>query len=199
MEANNTNTLIGGKNVTIFSRTKLLEGQLEVKHLFEFVANNADGMDAYSMEGAIFDRVMGIGLAAMKGYFAEKGTGDVGNVLELEDGTIMKKEKRLIGKDYFSVFGKLKVPRTCYRVDGREGLMPLDAQANIPTRSYSYLLQEWMDFLSLRDSFGEASVTLNKILGSGVSPSRFQVVNRESANSYDKFYENKVYSRRHRE
>ncbi len=69
--------------------------------------------------------------------------------------------------------------------------MPLDAQANLPERSYSYLLQEWMNLLSIRDSFGEASVTLNRLLGLGVSPSRFEVVNRESANSYDEFYENK--------
>jgi hypothetical protein len=48
-----------------------------------------------------------------------------------------------------------------------------------------------MDLLSIRDSFGEASVTLNKLLGTGVSPSRLEVVNRESANSYDAFYEKK--------
>jgi hypothetical protein len=48
-----------------------------------------------------------------------------------------------------------------------------------------------MDLLSIRDSFGEASITLNKILKSGISPSRFEVVNRESANSYDEFYQNK--------
>jgi len=169
----------------------LLEGQMEVKELFEFVMNNAEAMDAYSMEQRIFSRILGIGLSAMKGYFAEKGTGDIGNVLELEDGTILKKEKRLLWKNYFSVFGKLRVPRTCYRTDGLDGMMPLDAQANLPERSYSYLLEEWMDLLSIRDSFGEASVTLNKLLGSGISPSRFEVVNRESANSYDEFYENK--------
>ena len=65
----------------------VLEGQLEVNQLFEFVMNNAEAMDAYSMEQSIFSRIMAIGLSAMKGYFAEKGTGDVGNVLELEDGT----------------------------------------------------------------------------------------------------------------
>jgi len=167
------------------------EGRLEVKQLFEFVTNNAENMDAYSMEQGIFSRIMGIGLSAMKGYFAEKGTGDVGNVLELEDQTTLKKEKRLLWKNYFSVFGKLTVPRTCYRTNGREGIMPLDAQANLPDRTYSYLLQEWMDLLSIRDSFGEASVTLNKLLGSGISPSRFEVVNRDSSNSYDDFYENK--------
>ena len=118
----------------------ILEGQMEVKELFEFVTNNAEAMDAYSMEQGIFSRIMGIGLSAMKGYFAEKGTGDVGDVLELEDGTTLKKEKRLLWKNYFSVFGKFGVPRTCYRANGVEGVMPLDAQANLPERSYSYLI-----------------------------------------------------------
>jgi len=170
----------------------LLAGHTEVNELFEFVKNNAEAMDAYSMEQGIFSRIMAIGLAAMKGYFAEKGTGDVGDVLQLEDGRTLKREKRLLLKNYFSVFGKFGVPRTWYRINGLKGVMPLDAQANLPQRSYSYLLQEWMDLLSIRDSFGEASVTLNKLLGLGVSSSRFEVVNRESANSYDEFYENKA-------
>ena len=77
----------------------LLEGQMEVKELFEFVMNNAEAMDAYSMEQVIFSRILGIGVSAMKGYFAEKGTGDVGDVLELEDETTLKKEKRLLWKN----------------------------------------------------------------------------------------------------
>ncbi len=169
----------------------LCEGQAEVNELFEFVKNNAEAMDAYQMEQTIFSRIMKIGLAAMKGYFAQKGTGDIGDVLELEDGTILNKEKRLNWKNYFSVFGKFGVPRTCYRMEGANGVMPLDEQANLPERSYSYLLQEWMDLLSIRDSFLEGSVTLDKLLGCGVSASRFEVVSRESAGSYDGFYENK--------
>jgi len=54
----------------------------------------------------------------MKGYFAEKGAGDVRDVLELDNGTTFKKEKRVLCKNYFSVFGKFGVPRTCYRANG---------------------------------------------------------------------------------
>jgi len=169
----------------------LLEGHMKVNELFEFVTENAEEMDAYAMEKGIFSRILSIGLSAMKGYFAQKGTGDVGDVLELDDETTLKREKRLLWKNYFSVFGKFKVPRTSYRAEGVKAVMPLDAQANLPERSYSYLLQEWMDLLSIRDSFGEASVTLEKLLGSGVSPSRFEVVNRDSSRSYEHFYENK--------
>ena len=169
----------------------LLEGHREVKELFEFVKDNAASMDAYAMEQGIFSRILAIGLSAMKGYFAEKGTGDVGAFLELEDGTILKRQKSTSDRNYFSVFGKFAVPRTCYRVDGVNGVMPLDAQANLPERSYSYLLQEWMDLLSIRDSFGESSCTLQKLLNLKIHPSRYEVVNRESSNSYDAFYESK--------
>jgi hypothetical protein len=69
--------------------------------------------------------------------------------------------------------------------------MPLDAQANLPERSYSYLLQEWMDLFSLRDSFRQPSRTLQKLLNLKIHASRFEVVNQASSNGYDEFYKSK--------
>jgi hypothetical protein len=69
--------------------------------------------------------------------------------------------------------------------------MPLDAQADLPDRCYSYLLQETMDYLSIRDSFNESGTTLEKVLGLKISPSRFEVVSQDSSTSYDQFYEQK--------
>ncbi len=169
----------------------IIEGDREVKNLFDFVQKNAAEFDAYEMEQSIFLKLMKIGLAAIKCYFAEKGTGDTGAELVLEDGTVLKKESGLRGRDYFSVFGKLKVPRTCYRCEGYAGIMPLDAEANLPKRCYSHLLQEWMDFFCIRESFGESELSLEKLLGLKLSQSRFEVVNQESSINYDEFYENK--------
>lgn len=169
----------------------ILEGENEVKELFGFVTANSPDMKAYDMEKQIFSRVMLIGQAAMKCYFAEKGTGEVGDEVVLEDGTVLNKESTLRGRDYFSVFGKIKVPRTYYRCDGQPGIMPLDAYTDFPERCYSYLLQEWMDMLSIRGSFKESEMTLTGLLGLNVSPSRFEVVNRDSSRSYDRFYEGK--------
>ena len=127
----------------------------------------------------------------MKCYFASKGTGDIGAELVLDNGAMLKKVSTLRGRDYFSVFGKIKVPRTYYRSEGVAGVMPLDASADLPERCYSYLLQEWMDTLSIRDSFKESEITLSKLLGLKVSSSRLEVVNRDTAKHYDKFYEEK--------
>jgi hypothetical protein len=56
----------------------IMEGELEVKELFEYAQNNAAQFEAYEMERSIFARVMQIGLAVMTCYLAEKGTGDKG-------------------------------------------------------------------------------------------------------------------------
>jgi hypothetical protein len=172
----------------------ICEGKDEVKKLFEFVTNHAAEMTSYQMEQAVFAKVMQIGFAAMKCYFAEKGTGDMGKEVTLNDGTVATKAKGLCGRDYFSVFGKFSVPRTVYRAFARPGVMPLDAQADLPERCYSYLLQEWMDHLSIRESFQDSEVTLQTLLGLQVRASRFEVVNQDSVthHGYEQFYAEKT-------
>lgn len=169
----------------------IIEGDIEVKELFQYVQKNAESFDAYQMEHDIFAKIMRIGRAAMKGYFAVKGTGDVGDILEFDDGTKMQRQSQLRSRKYFSVFGKLDVPRTYYHTEGQAGVFTLDAAANLPERSYSYLLQEWMNLCSVRDSFDESNITLNSLLGIDISQSSFEIINRESANNYNEFYKNK--------
>jgi hypothetical protein len=172
----------------------ICEGEHEVKELFEFITTHAGDMTAYQMEHDIFARVMQIGFAAMKCYFAAKGTGDIGQEMTLNDGTVATKAKGVCERAYFSVFGKFSVPRTVYRAFARPGVMPLDAQADLPERCYSYLLQEWMDHLGVRDTFQDAELTLTKLLGVQVSASRFEVVNQHSISeqSYTRFYTHKT-------
>ena len=50
----------------------LCEGQTEVNELFEFVKNNAEAMDAYGMEQAIFSRIMKIGFSSHERVFRYK-------------------------------------------------------------------------------------------------------------------------------
>ena len=175
-----------------FSTEKsILETESELRDLLDFIKKSAVDLEAYEMEKSIFSRIMLIGLKSMQVYFAEKGTGDVGPELEIEDGVVLEKAPGLLGRDYFSVFGKFKVPRTYYRLEGQKSIMPLDAWANLPQRCYSFLLQEWMDLFSIRDSFGEAVISLESMLGIKVSQSRVEAVNRESPLHYDEFYKDK--------
>ena len=166
----------------------ILEGDTEVKALFQYVEDNAMNFDAYEIEDGIKNRLNRIGLAALKSYFAHKGTGNEGDFIKTEDGTILKKEKELRDRTYFSTFGKLKIPRTCYRIKGKPGMMPLDVQVNLPDKSYSYLLQEYMDLLGIQDPFEKSSEILEKFLGFKIHCRPLESVSQASCLSYDQFY-----------
>ena len=79
-----------------------------MQNLFEFVNQNAESMQSYEMEKNIFQLALKIALSGMKYYFAQKGTGDIGPELKLDNDVILKRESRLHGRDYFSIFGKFR-------------------------------------------------------------------------------------------
>ena len=84
-----------------------------VKDLYESMWRQASELDAYRMERAIYQKLMELGQELLKGYFAHKGTGDRGSEI-VARGEVFKRQADLRGKDYFSIFGKLKVPRKMF-------------------------------------------------------------------------------------
>lgn len=161
-----------------------------VKEVFNFIDESAGSSNAYEMEKRIYERVMAMGQELLKGYFAKKGTGDRGADM-LCEGHHLKRQSDLRGKDYFSIFGKFKIPRTYYHAKGCGGICPLDMDANLPKRCYSYLLQEWGSLLGLQDSFEESGMLLAKFFGLPLYPSRIEQIVSESGEDYSSFYEQK--------
>ena len=91
------------------------------------------------IEKEIFSRVMQIGLFALKGYFAAKGTGDVGRII-VGNGKVLEKQVVFPDGIIFRFLVNLKFPPVTG--GGRIGCNASDGQANLPERCYSYLLQE---------------------------------------------------------
>ena len=110
----------------------IAEGEQALQALLQFVRERAGTLEAHEAEKGIFKRLLPIGLAAMQLYFAQRGTGDVGPAVTRADGVVLPREQTLRGRDYFSLFGKFAVPRTCDRTPGEPGIFPLDAQVQPP-------------------------------------------------------------------
>jgi hypothetical protein len=108
-----------------------------------------------------------IGLAAMKLYFAQRGTGDVGPAIMRADGVLLLRENKRRGRDYCSLFGKFAVARTCYHLPGEPGIFPLDAQVNLPERCYAYFLHEWMTLFAVEHPFQESAGLFAPLLDRG--------------------------------
>ena len=172
--------------------TSIAEGRDGFESLIQFVRENAESLEAHEMEALIFQKLIPLGLAALKTYFAQRGTGEMGEAIRREDGVILAKESGLHPRRYVSLFGALPVPRTCYRTAGEPGIFPLDEAVNFPDRCYSHYLQEWMNLLSLDHSFTEGAERLQHFFGVSLVESGMVLVAREGARDYDAYYAHKT-------
>jgi hypothetical protein len=166
----------------------IAEGEQALQALITFVREQAAKLEAHEAEKGIFKRLLPIGLAAMQLYFAERGTGDVGPAVTRADGVCLPREKPLRGRDYFSIFGKFKVARTCYRTLGEPGIFPLDAQVNLPERCYSYFLQEWMTVFAVEHPFKESASWFEQLFDLEIAESVLMEVAQEVPEDYEDFY-----------
>jgi len=168
--------------------TSIAEGAQALQALLQFARESADKLEAHAAEKGIFKRLLPIGLAAMQLYFAQRGTGEVGPAVTRADGVLLPREQRLRERDYFSIFGKFAVARTCYRTPGEPGIFPLDAQVNFPERCYSYFLQEWMTLFEVEHPFKESASWFEQLFDLDVAESVLMEVAKEAPADYEGFY-----------
>ncbi len=166
----------------------IAEGEQGLQALLKFAREHAGRLEAHEAEKGIFKRWLPIGLAAMKRYVAERGTGDVGPAVTRADGVLLPRETQLRGRDDFSLFGKFAVARTCYRTPGEPGIFPLDAQVNLPERCYSYFLQEWMTLFEVEHPFKESASWFEQLFDLEVAESVLMEVAKEAPADYEGFY-----------
>jgi hypothetical protein len=166
----------------------IAEGEQALQALLSFARETTGTLEAHEAEKGIFKRLLPIGLAAMKLYFAQRGTGDMGPAVTRADGVLLPREQQLRGRDYFSLFGKFKVARTCYRTPGEPGIFPLDEAVNLPARCYSYFLQEWMTVFAVEHPFQESAGFFAQLFDLEVAESVLTEVAQEAPPDYEAFY-----------
>ena len=166
----------------------IAEGEQALQALLQFARESAETLEAHEAEKGIFKRLLPIGLAAMKLYFAQQGTGDVGPAVTRADNVRLPRETQLRGRDDFSLFGKFAVARTCYRTSGEPGIFPLDAQVNLPARCYSYFLPEWMTLFAVEHPFKESAGLFEQLFDLDVAESVLMEVAQEAPEDYEGFY-----------
>jgi len=168
--------------------TSIAEGEQALQALLQFARESAGKLEAHEAEKGIFKRLLPMGLAAMKLYFAQRGPGDIGPAIARADGVILPREQPLRGRDYFSLFGKFAVARTCYRMPGEPGIFPLDAQVNLPERCASYVLQEWMTVFEVEHPFKESAGFFAQLFDLDVAESVLMEVAQEASEHDEGFY-----------
>ena len=140
------------------------------------------------VERGLFPQAMEMCLHLLSAFVDAHGDGDEGAEIEAEDRTL-RRLKEPHDKRYLSIFGELIIPRVVYGT--REGQaiewVPLDAALGLPAGENSYVLEDWLQRLCVKEAYGEAVSDLRAWLGTTVSVRTAEGINRQLA-TYSKGY-----------
>ncbi len=136
-----------------------------LKNLVELAAQDEHRID--TVERELMGQLLALGRTLLTAFVAQRGDGNIGPSIEVEDGEALRRLPRKHDHRYLSIFGELTIPRVVY--GSREGQkvqrVPLDERLGLPESSFSYVLEDWSQRLCLKESFAEASHSLEMLLG----------------------------------
>jgi len=144
----------------------ILKAQQQLQALVAYVdqaATEQERMDRVERE--LFSQLLLLGHTLLSAFVAQQGDGNLGPTLPAPDGhTVRRLPAR--PRRYLSIFGELPIHRFVYAT--REGQKieraPLDERLGLPEGEFSYVLQDWLGRLCVKESFHEATSDLRQLL-----------------------------------
>jgi hypothetical protein len=121
---------------------------------------------ADELERSLFTQLLDLGHHLMTAFVAEQGDGDRGEQVEHQGQTLQRLPKPH-PRRYVSIYGPISFDRYVY--GSREGQkiehVPLDAGLGLPAGEISYLLEDWLERMCVKDAFRESVDSLVELLG----------------------------------
>ena len=161
---------------TLDVETSIAEGEQALQALISLPGKCRE-LEAHEAEKGIFKRLLPIGLAAMKLYFAQRGTGDVERITRA-DGVACR--GKATGAGLLLALRQVRGGPDLLPHAGETGIFPLDAQVNLPERCYSYFLQEWMTVFEVEHPFKESAGWFEQLFDLDVAESVLMEVAQEA-------------------
>jgi hypothetical protein len=124
------------------------------------------------LERGLFTELLDMGLTLLTAFVAAQGDGDVGPQLE-HAGQTLRRLDQPHKRRYVSIYGPLEILRYVYGT--REGQqierVPLDARLGLPAGEMSYVLEDWLQRMCVKEAFRESVQSLVDLLGTRVKVS----------------------------
>jgi hypothetical protein len=166
-----------------------IKAREEFEAMVEWIDHADDeGLRIDQVERELFGRLLGLGFSLLAAYVAKFGCGDVGETLQRE-GRTLRRSAEPHQHRYLSIFGELLIQRFVYAIRPKQKIeyAAVDEPLGLPKDEYSYVLEEWLQKLCVKDSFAEGVETLYDWLGVKLNVRGAEASNRrmaEHAESY---------------
>src|SRR3954464_11749324 len=161
------------------------QAALKARHQFDALRDfvqqaSQQGQRIDTVEREVFRQLLGLGHTLLSAFVAAQGDGDLGPQAETPGGRTVRRMPERHDRRYVSIFGELTIDRVAYGT--REGQkierIPLDERLGLPEGEFSYVLEDWGQRLCLKDSFAEASGSLEMLLGLRLGTRALEGMNR---------------------
>jgi hypothetical protein len=167
----------------------VLKAQAQLQKMVTFVeAAATEGQRMDVVERELFSRLLAVGLTLLEGFVAAQGDGDAGPELPANGHTVRRLDEQRVRR-YLSIFGELTIQRCVYA--RREGQAieraPLDERLGLPAGEFSYVLEDWLQRLCVKESFHEATSDLDSLLGLSPSERAAEQMNQRMADMCERF------------
>jgi hypothetical protein len=162
----------------------LLKGREQFEQLVALINQASDdGQRIDTVERSLMRQLLALGHTLLGLFIAKHGEGDLGQVVPNDEGRTLNRLPEKHDRRYVSIFGELTIPRFVYGT--REGQKieraPLDEQLGLPETSFSYVLEDWSQRICLKESFAEAAISLETLLGLRLGSRTLEKMNQHLA------------------
>lgn len=140
------------------------------------------------VERSLFSSLLQLGLTLLKAFVAGAGKGDEGPQMTTGERTLKRSEEPH-QRWYRSIFGKLPILRWVYARGAKKKIehAAVDAQLGLPHGEYSYVLEDWLEQLCVKETFGEGVEGLAAVLGVEPSVETAEELNQRMAQYAEPF------------
>jgi len=149
-----------------------------------------EGLRIDQVERGLFSRLLAIGFALLEAYVAKFGCGDAGETVE-QEGRTLRRSADPHRRRYLSIFGELTLQRFVYAIRPKQKIeyAAMDEQLGLPQGECSYVLEDWLQKLCVKESFDEGVQTLHDWLGVKLNVRGAESINRRMAQHAESYRE----------
>jgi hypothetical protein len=124
------------------------------------------------LERISFTELLDMGLTLLTAFIVARGNGDVGEQVQ-HKGRMQQRLEKPHQRRYVSIYGPIEIERYVYGT--REGQkiehVPLDARLGLPAGDISYVLEDWLQRMCVKDAYRDSVDSLAELLGTRVKVS----------------------------
>lgn len=163
---------------------KAREQLAQLESLLEHAMHDGDRVD--EVERELFAGLLAMGRNLLQAFVSSHGNGDAGPTIQRDQQTLQR--LRQAERRYVSIFGELQIERMLYAVrEGQKQFAPLDARLGLPASDFSYVLEDWLQRLCVREAFAESCSSLADLLGAKIGVRAAEQMNGKMASHVEKF------------